>query len=108
MAAGEPFEFWSDDSGRRIQHGRQSRDQYIERSGGFLENGYSEWLRLYGFAPVARPVYTDLSDLIRSNPPASDSFAGKLRVNFMVVVRRENSMKLTHPLLLNAKPQDKP
>jgi len=65
-----------------------SRQQYIERSGGFLVKGYSEWLRLYAFAPVASPVNGDLSDLIQSNPPASDSFAGKLRVKFMVVVRR--------------------
>jgi hypothetical protein len=61
-----------------------SRQQYIERSGGFLVKGYSEWLRLYAFTPVASPVYGDLSDLIQNNPPASDSFAGKLRVKFMV------------------------
>jgi fatty acid desaturase len=62
-----------------------SRQQYIERSGGFLVKGYSEWSRLYAFAPVASPVYGDLSDSIQSNPPASDSLAGKLRVKFMVV-----------------------
>ncbi|MFM0551261.1 fatty acid desaturase [Paraburkholderia sediminicola] len=65
-----------------------SRQQYIERSGGFLVKGYSEWLNLYAFSPVASPVYGDLSDLIQSNPPASDSFTSKLRVKFMVVVRR--------------------
>jgi fatty acid desaturase len=65
-----------------------SRQQYVERSGGFLVKGYSEWLRLYAFAPVASPIYGDLSDLIQSNPPASDGFAGKLRVKFMIVVRR--------------------
>jgi hypothetical protein len=65
-----------------------SRQQYIERSGCFLVEGCSEWLRLYAFAPVASPVYGDRSDLIPSSPPASDSFAGKLRVKLMVVVRR--------------------
>ena len=65
-----------------------SRQQYIERSGGFLVGGYSEWLKLYAFATVALPVYGDLSGLIQGDPHASDSFAGKLRVKFMVVVRR--------------------
>ncbi|NPT40448.1 fatty acid desaturase [Paraburkholderia sp. 1N] len=65
-----------------------SRQQYIERSGGFLVGGYSEWLKLYTFAAVALPVYGDLSGLIQGDPHASDSFAGKLRVKFMVVVRR--------------------
>ncbi|SMG61503.1 fatty acid desaturase [Paraburkholderia susongensis] len=65
-----------------------SRQRYVERSGGFLVNGYSEWMRLYAFAPVASPVHGQESDLIRGNPPASDSFAGKLRVKFMVVVRQ--------------------
>jgi fatty acid desaturase len=65
-----------------------SRRQYIERSGCFLVKGYSEWLRLYAFALVAPPVYGDRSGLIQSNPLASDRFAGKLRVKFMVVVRR--------------------
>lgn len=64
-----------------------SRQQYIKRSGRFLVKGYSEWLRLYVFAPVTPPVYGDLSGLIQSNPHASDSSAGKLRVKFMVVVR---------------------
>ncbi|KXU82482.1 fatty acid desaturase [Paraburkholderia monticola] len=65
-----------------------SRRQYIERSGGFLVKGYSEWMRRHAFAPVAPPNYGDLSGLGQSNPRASDSFAGKLRVKFMVVVRR--------------------
>jgi hypothetical protein len=65
-----------------------SRQQYVERSGGFLVKGYSEWLRRYAFAPAAPPAYGDLSGLIQSIPPASDSFAGKLRVKFMVVVRQ--------------------
>ncbi|TDN57990.1 fatty acid desaturase [Paraburkholderia sp. BL10I2N1] len=65
-----------------------SRAQYMERSGGFLVKGYSEWLRLYAFAPVAHPVHGNLSGFIHRNPPASTSFAGKLRVKFMVVVRR--------------------
>jgi fatty acid desaturase len=33
-----------------------SRQQYIERSGGFLVTGYSEWIRRYGFAAVTHPV----------------------------------------------------
>jgi hypothetical protein len=65
-----------------------SRQQYVERSGGFLVKGYSEWLRLYAFAPVASPVFGHLSDLIQSNSPASNGFARKLRAKFMVVVRR--------------------
>jgi hypothetical protein len=65
-----------------------SRQQYIYRSGGFLVNGYSEWLRHYSFARVAHPVYRELSDLIQHNPSASNNFAGKLRVKFMIVIRR--------------------
>jgi len=63
-----------------------SRHQYIERSGGFLVKGYCEWLRLFTFVPVAHPAHDSLSDLIQRNPPASASFAGKLRVKFMVVI----------------------
>lgn len=37
-----------------------SRQQYIERSGGFLVRGYSEWLKLYAFASAAPPVCGDL------------------------------------------------
>jgi fatty acid desaturase len=65
-----------------------SRQQYIERSGGFLVKGYSEWLRFYALAPVAHPVDGDLSDAIPDIPPASGSFAGKLRAKFMMVIRR--------------------
>ena len=65
-----------------------ARQQYVERSGGFLVNGYSEWLKRYLFARIAHPVYRDISDVVSDNPPASDSFAGKLRVKFMVVVLR--------------------
>ncbi|MFT4067390.1 fatty acid desaturase [Paraburkholderia sp.] len=65
-----------------------SRQQYVERSGGFLVRGYGEWVRRYGFAAVAHPVALGGSDAGRRNPPASAGFAGKLRVNFMVVVRR--------------------
>lgn len=64
-----------------------SRQHYIERSGGFLVKGYGEWVKRYLFARVAHPVYGDRSGLIQSNPPASDSFAGKLQVKIMVVVR---------------------
>jgi fatty acid desaturase len=39
-----------------------SRQQYVERSGGFLVRGYNEWLRRYAFAPVASPVHGDLTD----------------------------------------------
>ncbi|MFM0339490.1 fatty acid desaturase [Paraburkholderia fungorum] len=48
-----------------------SRQQYIERSGGFLVQGYSEWLRRYAFAPVARPVHGGLTGFIQRNPPVS-------------------------------------
>jgi fatty acid desaturase len=34
-----------------------SRQQYIERSEGFLVRGYSEWIRLYAFAPITHPVH---------------------------------------------------
>ena len=65
-----------------------SSQQYMERSGGFLVKGYSEWVRLYSFAPVVHPVHDNLSDIIHRNPLASTSFAGKLRVKLMVVIRR--------------------
>lgn len=39
-----------------------SRQQYIERSGGFLVKGYGEWVRLHAFAPVTHPVYGDQPD----------------------------------------------
>ncbi|TDY21399.1 fatty acid desaturase [Paraburkholderia sp. BL6665CI2N2] len=65
-----------------------SRQQYIERSGGFLVKGYSEWLKRYSFTRVAQPVYGVISGMVLDNPSTSDSFAGKLRVKFMVVVLR--------------------
>jgi fatty acid desaturase len=46
-----------------------SRQQYIERSGGFLVAGYSEWLRRYALAPVAHPVHGNLPDFIQRNSP---------------------------------------
>jgi fatty acid desaturase len=64
-----------------------SRQQYVERSGGFLVKGYSEWFTRYGLTAVAYPVAGGSSDRVRENPPASVSFAGKLQVKFMVVVR---------------------
>lgn len=73
-----------------------SSQQYIERSGGFLVKGYSEWLRLYAFAPVTHPVHDHPSGLIHRNPPASASFAGKLREKFMVVIRR-GELHEAHP-----------
>ncbi|OAJ52311.1 fatty acid desaturase [Paraburkholderia ginsengiterrae] len=65
-----------------------SREQYISRSGGFLVKGYSEWLRLYAFAPVAHPAYGKLSGLSHSNPLTSGSPAGNLRVKRLLAVRR--------------------
>jgi hypothetical protein len=65
-----------------------SRQQYIERSGGFLVTGYSEWLRRCAFAPVAHPAHGNLSEFIPRNPPASTRFAGKLRAKSIVIVRR--------------------
>jgi len=66
---------------------QRSCQQYIERSGGFLVKGYSEWFRRYGIAAVAHPVADVGSDQFPGNPPASVGFAGKLQVKFMVVVR---------------------
>jgi fatty acid desaturase len=65
-----------------------SRQQYVERSGGFLVKGYSEWFTRYGVTAVAHPVAgASSSDRFRENPPASVGFAGKLQAKFMVVVR---------------------
>lgn len=66
-----------------------SRQQYLQRSGAFLVNGYSEWLKRYALAPVAHPVHRDLSGASWSLPAATGSLADKLRANFMVVVHRE-------------------
>src|SRR5579864_4767782 len=64
-----------------------SRQQYVERSGGFLVKGYSEWFGRYGLTAVAHPVAGFSFDRFRGNPPASVGFAGKLQVKFMEVVR---------------------
>jgi hypothetical protein len=66
----------------------RSRQQYIERSGGFLVRGYREWLRRYSLARIADPVYGKLSSIVLDNLPGSGNFAGKLRVKFTVVLRR--------------------
>ncbi|TAL94727.1 MAG: fatty acid desaturase [Paraburkholderia sp.] len=60
-----------------------SRQQYIERSGGFLVQGYSEWLRRYAFGTVAHPVHGNLSGFIDRNSPASTRFASTLRGKLM-------------------------
>ncbi len=57
-----------------------SREQYIERSGGFVVKGYSEWMRLYAFATVAHPVHGDLPGHVYRNP-------SELRAKFMGVIR---------------------
>lgn len=58
-----------------------SRQQYIERSGGFLVRGYSEWMRLYAVAPVTHPVQDDLSESIKADSPASVKLAGNSQRN---------------------------
>ncbi|WP_408969399.1 hypothetical protein [Paraburkholderia sp. BL6669N2] len=63
-----------------------SRQQYLERSGGFLVKGYSEWIKRYFLAMVAHPVTAGASDASRRNPGASGSFAGNLRL--MVGIRQ--------------------
>jgi len=55
----------------------RSRQQYIERSGGFAVKGYSEWLRRYGIAATAHPVADAGSDQFPGSPPATVGFAGK-------------------------------
>ncbi|RAS33296.1 fatty acid desaturase [Paraburkholderia bryophila] len=45
-----------------------SRQQYVDRSGGFLVRGYSEWVTRYGFAAVAHPAAAVGSDADRTNP----------------------------------------
>ncbi|MEP9326609.1 fatty acid desaturase [Paraburkholderia phymatum] len=71
---------------REVYH--ESRQQYLERSGGFLVKGYGEWLKRYSFTRIAHPLYRDISDVILDKPSGADSFAGKLRVKSMVVVLR--------------------
>ncbi|MCC8397214.1 fatty acid desaturase [Paraburkholderia sp. MMS20-SJTR3] len=58
---------------------RNSREQYIERSGGFLVGGYSEWVRRYAFASVSHPVTGAALGTRHENPVVSGGFAGKLR-----------------------------
>ncbi|MGF6724302.1 fatty acid desaturase [Paraburkholderia sp. GAS41] len=57
------------------------RQQYVERSGGFVVRGYGEWLKRYAFAPVASPVHRNLSDVVPNDLPVSGGFAGKLRAH---------------------------
>jgi fatty acid desaturase len=76
-----------------------SRQQYIERSGGFLVKGYSEWLKLYAVAPVGPPIYGDLSDMIQSIPRASGSLAGKLRAKFMLAIRQGELREAKLPVI---------
>jgi fatty acid desaturase len=47
-----------------------SRQEYIERSGGFLVGGYSEWLRRYTFATAEHPAHSNLSGYMRGTPPS--------------------------------------
>jgi len=70
-----------------------SRQRYMERSGGFLVDGYSEWLKLYAFASVAHPVHGDLPDFIQRNSPASARFSGKFRAKILAGIRREERHK---------------
>ncbi|MDE1182586.1 fatty acid desaturase [Paraburkholderia sp.] len=64
------------------------RQQYIERSGGFLVKGYSEWLKLYALTQNAHPVHGVSSSASRRIPAAAGSFAAKLRIKLMVVIRQ--------------------
>jgi fatty acid desaturase len=64
-----------------------SRQQYIDRSGGFLVRGYGEWFRRYAFAPIAHPVHDVTSLPVHGNPPAFTPSAARLRENFMSVAR---------------------
>lgn len=57
-----------------------SRQQYIERSGGFLVKGYSEWARRYAFVPVTHPVHGHQADIVLKYPCTSARLVGKLRV----------------------------
>jgi fatty acid desaturase len=54
-----------------------SRQPYVERCGGFLVKGYSEWFTRYGLTAVAHPVDGGSSDCFRENPPASVGFASE-------------------------------
>ncbi|NYH16479.1 fatty acid desaturase [Paraburkholderia bryophila] len=52
-----------------------SRRQYIRRSGGFLVNGHSEWMRQHMFAAVAHPAHGDFSTNIHVVPAARPAAA---------------------------------
>lgn len=65
-----------------------SRQQYIERSGGFLVNGYGEWLERYALAPVTHPAYQALFDGMRPDAPATEGLARRLRGKFIAAVRQ--------------------
>ena len=69
-----------------------SRAQYVQRSGGFLVKGYSEWARQYAFAVAVRPVHGDVSRGARFGRPAAaaaaaasfDTFSGGLQARLRV------------------------
>jgi fatty acid desaturase len=48
---------------------QMSRAQYVERSGGFLVQGYAEWFRRYALTPVAHPVHGHASSVVEGAPP---------------------------------------
>ncbi|NML32940.1 fatty acid desaturase [Paraburkholderia antibiotica] len=66
----------------------RSRPQYIARSGGFLVQGYSEWVTRWGLAAVTHPAASGAIGAIGTSgegsgtPPASTRFAGKLQAEF--------------------------
>jgi fatty acid desaturase len=65
-----------------------SRQRYIERSGGFLVEGYSVWMKLYAFAAVARPVQGDPSAFIPRNRPRSTRMANGWRRKLVKLIRQ--------------------
>jgi fatty acid desaturase len=65
-----------------------SRQQYIERSGGFLVKGYGEWLRLYAFVPIVLPMHGNMPGFIQGNPAVFVGPLDKLRAKLMGVIRR--------------------
>ncbi|RFU44741.1 fatty acid desaturase [Paraburkholderia sp. DHOC27] len=48
-----------------------SRQQYIERSGGFLVRGYGEWMKRYAFSAVTDPVHGHTAGLKPLTSPGS-------------------------------------
>jgi hypothetical protein len=46
-----------------------------QRSGGFLVNGYSEWLKRYTFAPVTHPVHGNPSGFTQADARQSADIA---------------------------------